>query len=59
MVEEGESLPTADEIGSQVEEFLREKIAPMDGGVRASEQALEKFRLCLAARKNLSLPDPL
>lgn len=29
MVEEGESLPTADEIGSQVEEFLRES---SDGG---------------------------
>ncbi len=42
-----------------VQTFLQERIAPMDGGKRASEQALESFRLCLAARKTLALPAKL
>ncbi|MCP4444028.1 MAG: M1 family metallopeptidase [Myxococcales bacterium] len=44
---------------ASVETFLREKIAPMEGGKRAAEQALESHRLCLAATKSLRLPTKL
>jgi alanyl aminopeptidase len=42
-----------------VQQFLRDKIEPMDGGKRSAEQALESFQLCLAAKKQLSLPAKL
>lgn len=42
-----------------VQAFLRENIAAMEGGERASEQALETFALCLAWKKNVALPAKL
>tara|TARA_R110002096_G_scaffold16898_1_gene57669 strand:- start:126936 stop:129611 length:2676 start_codon:yes stop_codon:yes gene_type:complete len=48
--------PARSELAKQ---FLREKIAPMDGGKRAAEQALEAHELCLASKKALVLPAKL
>ncbi len=46
-------------VTDSVEEFLEKKVAPVYGGARASEQALETFRLCLAAKETLRLPAKL